>query len=311
MAFKSLLAPAVHRLSLLSGHSARRARDQRATRIIMLHGVGVPDCTAAAFEAQLAYLTRRFRVVSFASVVERLARGEAPAPHEVALTFDDGLRNNLTVAYPLLKQYRAPALFFLCPGLIDQGCWLWVHEARERLRPLAPERAREIATPFGLPASVADLVGWMKTLATSRRHQVEQAIRAATPRFQPTAAHRAQFDLMNWDEVRSLDPELVTIGGHSVTHPILANCTPEELTTEVAGCRPLLEQRLGRPVNFFCYPNGDFNPAVLATTRATYQAAVTVKPGFVTAGADAHQLPRLSCADNLPLFTWRLHRITA
>ena len=311
MSIKSAIAPAVHWLGLASGHSLRAARAQQATRIITFHGVGVPDCAADVFEAHLEFLCKNFNVVPLARIVERLLRKEPPAADEIALTFDDGLRNNLTVAYPLLKKYRAPAVFFLVPGLIDAERWLWVHEARERLRTLAPDRASALAAPLGFPADSGDVVAWMKTLPLAQRQRVEAEIRAATPGFAPTSQHRLMFDLMNWDEVRLLDPELVTIGAHSVTHPILANSTAEELVQEIDGCRPMLEQRIGRPVNFFCYPNGDFNPAVLARAREAYQAAVIVKAGFVKPGHDLHQLPRINNAHALPLFAWRLHRPTA
>ena len=116
---------------------------------------------------------------------------------------------------------------------------------------------------------------------------------------------------MNWAELKALDPALITLGAHSTNHPILANCTATELANEVVECRTLLENELSRPVEYFCYPNGDFNAQVAELTRVTYTAAVTTQPGFIKTDADYHQLPRLNCCASLPNFAWRLHRPTA
>ena len=156
-----------------------------------------------------------------------------------------------------------------------------------------------------------ELVDWMKTLPTPSRRHIEQIVRNATPDYQPRDSERLQNDLMTWEELQSLDPALITLGAHSTNHPILANCTPSELIEEIQNGRVLLERKLGRPVEFFCYPNGDFNPAVVKFAARTYSAAVTTRSGFVRPGVDLHQLPRLNTAHTLPHFTWRLFRPSA
>ncbi|MBI3877054.1 MAG: polysaccharide deacetylase family protein [Verrucomicrobia bacterium] len=308
---KALVAPVVHRLAFASGSSLAKARALRVMRIITFHGVGAEDCTIESFEAHLRLLQENFRVVPLAEIVDKLQRGGSEGD-EVALTFDDGLRNNLSHAYPLLQQFRLPATFFVCPGLIEHRRWLWVHEARRRLNSLATEARRELAASLGLDSGDANtIVEWMKTLPLRSRRHVEQVIRNTTPQFAPTDAMRHRYELMTWDELRSLDPSLITIGGHTVNHPILANSTQEELEFEIRDCRLLLEKELQRPVDFFCYPNGDYNPAVLSCARQHYRAAVSVRPDFVKPGDDVHQLPRLNNADTPAHFLWRLHRPTA
>ena len=117
-----------------------------------------------------------------ADVVKHARGGARPRRQGIALTFDDGLRNNYTVAYPILARLGTPATFFVCPGLIDGGRWLWNHEARERLRSLAPAPRAELAGGLGAPFSEPTaVVTWMKTLARQPREDVEDAIRLATP----------------------------------------------------------------------------------------------------------------------------------
>src|SRR5689334_9290881 len=96
----------------------------------MFHGIEPQH--AEVFERQLKYIASRYEVVPLAELTKR---GSA-LRHEIALTFDDGLLNNLTIAYPILRKLSLPATFFVCPALIDAGAWLWNHEARARLQSL-------------------------------------------------------------------------------------------------------------------------------------------------------------------------------
>ena len=111
--------------------------------------------------AQLRWLKRRFEVVPLRSIVSAAARRRRVGD-KVALTFDDGLRSNVEVAYPILHRLALPATFFVCPGLVDRASWLWTHETRPP--PLAPRSrgARELAREWDAPEEIEAFVGWMK-----------------------------------------------------------------------------------------------------------------------------------------------------
>jgi peptidoglycan/xylan/chitin deacetylase (PgdA/CDA1 family) len=256
----------------------------RHDRILMYHGT--PRADAAALERQLRLVSLAFPVVSLAALATKSARPR------VALTFDDGLRNNVEVAYPILRKLGLTATFFVCPGLIDGEQWLWNHEARERLRTLGS--LTDLAKHVGAPAEVEAFVEWMKTLPISQRRQVEKEIRHATPGFKPTDAQRAEYDLASWNELKSLDPRVVTIGSHTMTHPILTSLTTEETDTEMRESRYALEKRMQREISIFCYPNGNLNDGALASARRYYRSAVTVEPGRLEGEIDPHQMPRFS-----------------
>lgn len=255
-------------------------------RILMYHGT--PRADAAALERQLRLVSMAFPVVP----LHDLATGKKGARPRVALTFDDGLRSNTEVAYPILRKLGLTATFFVCPGLIDGEQWLWNHEARQRLLTLDSDGLREVAESVGAPAAVEAFVEWMKTLDIARRRAVEAQIRAATPAFTPTDEQRHEFDLAGWTQLQSLDPRVVTIGSHTMTHPILTSLTAEETDAEMRESRFALEKRLEREVSLFCYPNGNLNDSALASARRYYRSAVTVEPGTVQEQADPHQLPR-------------------
>lgn len=310
---KARLMRSVHRVAHRAGVSARLARGQPVLRVMMLHAVGGQAYPEAELEALLAWLSRRFRVVPLGELVGKLEGGAAP-DGEVSLTFDDGLRNHASVVYPLLRRFGVPATFFVCPGLLDGGGWLWNQEARERLRVLWPdEPARQaLIRRLGAPASSVDgCVDWLKGRPLAERRRAEEAIREATPSFSPTSAQRAACDLMGWDELRALDPSLVTVGSHSLTHPILPTLDDAELDHEVGESRRRLEQGLGRKAELFCFPNGSHDARVCARVEASYRAAVTTVPGAARQGDPLHRIPRIPVDPPLDRMSWRMHRPNA
>jgi peptidoglycan/xylan/chitin deacetylase (PgdA/CDA1 family) len=298
-----------HLISFRTGISTAVAKLQSCARIIMYHGVLGRDRHLLA--EQLKYLHRHFLIVPLDRVIQQLQAGASPKDNEVVLTFDDGLRNNATVVYPVLKYLRIPATFFVCPGLIERGQWLWTHAARCRLRLLQENALAALAGQLTATAvTVEGILDWMKTLSANDRRAAEAKIRQATPDFQPTESDREAFDVMDWSDLRSLDPGLITVGSHTVTHPILPTLTPEEIDLEMTASRRQLEAKLDRPVNYFCYPNGSHHRQSWLAAKRIYDAAVTVENGMLTPqnSADLYRLPRIPATRNGALLAWRLHR---
>ncbi len=309
MAVAQQLKSLSHHISYVSGLSAVVARRQSCSRIIMYHGVSANE--ADRFADQLSYLTQNFRVVSFKDMLEQIREHGGPAPDDIVLTFDDGLRNNFSVVYPLLQKFKAPATFFVCPGLINSRKWLWNHEARCRLKALGPERLKELSQHVTAPAhTVEGLIDWMKTLPFHERRRVEEFIAVASRLFIPSLEQHSTYDIVSWDELRSLDPELVTIGSHTFTHPILTTLQDDQLELEVCESRLELEEKLDRPVPYFCYPNGALDARVHAAVQKSYVAAVSTESGTVgrVETPDQHRLPRIPSAHTTALLAWRLHR---
>ena len=269
--------------------------------ILMYHGT--PQRHAARLARQLRAIAFFFDVVPLEELGAMRGRRKGHARKRVALTFDDGLRSNVHVAYPVLRALGLRATFFVCPGLVEHERWLWNHEARQRLFSLPREALAELAAGVGAPQDAAAFVQWMKTLRFGERRCVEEAIRDASPGFRPSPAQREAFDVAGWDELRKLDPSVVTMGSHSLTHPILASLSADEMDAELRESRAALERELGRPAVLFCYPNGDLNDAALHAARRYYRCAVTVEPRSLEADVDPHLLPRLAAEPDraLPL----------
>jgi peptidoglycan/xylan/chitin deacetylase (PgdA/CDA1 family) len=275
----------------------------------MFHGIGGSDFPQPAFERILRYLKEAFDVVSLDQGLDALATDRVMRPPKVVLTFDDGLRNHHEVAYPLLKQMKMPAVFYVCPGLIDNAEWQWPHEVRQRLLSLSPIARKELMVQTGSTTDeIEPFIDWMKSLVAPHARETLQSIRAATVSFQRTEEMRRQYDVMSWEALLSLDPSIITVGSHTVSHPILTSLDSRALEFEIEHSRRQLEARLQRPVAHFCYPNGSTDNNVRNVVARHYSSAVITKRGYTYAGADRMMIPRIDANPPRLRMMWRLHR---
>jgi peptidoglycan/xylan/chitin deacetylase (PgdA/CDA1 family) len=292
------------------GLSSVLSRMQRQPRILMLHGVGTQESPASALRAQLTFLKRNFRIVALEQIWECDSSGKNALP-KLALTFDDGLRNNFNSAYPILKEFDAPATFYVCPALIEARRWLWNHECRARLGTLPPDGRLQFGESLGISSSeTEEIIKKMKGTPSARRREAEEELRKGTPNFVPTPRQSQQFDIMSWDELKALDKVLITIGSHSTSHEILPQLDSNELEREIGDCKAWLERELCRPVHHFCYPDGAYNDQVLSCVGRHFTSAVTTKPGWVSSQPSLLELPRIATPLRVPDLAWEVHRPT-
>ncbi len=305
-----IFARQIQSLAFSTGLSTWIARRRHAYRVIMFHGIGDAHMPVDAFEANLRWLAERFRIVPLSEVVDGVLQGRTPdSGGVVALTFDDGLANHFELAYPVLQRLRLPASFFVCPELIDGRRWIWNQEARARLREMTAAARLEFAqSALGMATdAVEPLVQHMKGLTLTDRERVEADLRARTAAFVPTAQAHERCDPLTWEQIAQLDPALITIGSHSLSHPILPSIGDEALEREVTQSRRVLEERLGRTVDLFCYPNGAQDERVYASVSRCYRAAITTNYGFVRPSSDVHRMMRIPASESLQLMAWRMH----
>ena len=212
----------------------------------------------------LTFFRARYTCGPLADVWERFELGEQPERPFLALTFDDGQRDNVDHALPVLRRHELRASFYLPAALIDEGASIWHDRAGFALRALGepPSRidARTEALKALSPAAREAEVSWLARLS------------GAEP---PPWAR-----LMSWDDARELAREGHEIGSHSLRHPLLPQCDDGRLRAELVESKAWIEARIGRPVETFCYPNGDADERVAAATGAAgYRCAVTTTWG--------------------------------
>lgn len=241
-----------------------------------------------------------YDVVALDALPGRLA-GAGTRPF-VALTFDDGYRDNLIHAAPILARHDVPWTLFVTSDYADGVGRLWWVELEVAIAASDTLELDGRVLPARTPAEKEQAFAIAyRTL----RGGPEPILRDTIARWCDDAridrAALVRSLCLNWDELAELaaDPRL-TIGAHTLSHPMLAKTDVVVARREVIGSRRVLEARLGRPVRHFAYPVGDpgsAGPREFALAReAGYATAVTTRPGHLFPGHAAHltALPRVS-----------------
>jgi peptidoglycan/xylan/chitin deacetylase (PgdA/CDA1 family) len=234
----------------------------------------------------------------------------------VAVTFDDGYADAL-VAHELLARHGVPATFFVTTGpLAGSGAreFWWDRLARALLAgPLPRELPGPLAEVLTGAAAGPEIGGAAAPGGDEARLALYRAAQRGLRRLAPAARDALVDGLLAWAGVsaapderhRRLVPdelcqlaasELVAIGAHSVSHPVLAVLPVGEQRREVRESRAQLEALLGRPVDRFAYPfglAGDWSDATEGLLREEgFRLACTTVGGPVTPATHPLRLPR-------------------
>jgi peptidoglycan/xylan/chitin deacetylase (PgdA/CDA1 family) len=316
---------------LLSAMSALRldrpARilNQRRPVLVMYHGFtdqpahgGIANhewkhLPATEFRKQLTFLVSHYNLVRLEDLVRAATTGAALPPRPAAITIDDGYRSIYTVAYPLLKEFQAPAAVFLATGFVSERQYLWTDRV---------EYAMDHAPPGPLELSVGGSRIRLEIHDTSSRMAADRVVRSAFKRLaqDSVAKHvdaleervggslsngsEAIYQPLAWSEIREMtDSGLVSFGAHSHSHVILTRCGEEEASRELRTSKRIIEEHLGRRCDLFCYPNGrrgDFNATTKRLVKESgYSCALTTVYGMNSARPDLYELKRYNLGKRL------------
>ncbi len=114
---------------------------------------------------------------------------------------------------------------------------------------------------------------------------------------------------MNWKEIRTMSKNNISFGGHTKNEAYLPSIKKKEiLWNEIAGCKKLIENKIGKVVDYFCYPTGGFTEEVKVFVRkAGYKGACTTNRGFTELNKDIYELKRVKVKNSdtiKPLSFW-------
>lgn len=288
-------------LSLLSP-AGRRARLQVLTyhRVLAGRDPLLPDePDAAAFRAQMTALARLCSVLPLPEAARRLAAGTLPA-RAACVTFDDGYANNLEVAAPILENLGLPATFFIAGGAVDRGI-MWNDLVIEAIRraPSALDCGPIGGEAVPLPDGAARAAAVPQVLGSMKYRPLEERWTAAVALYERNVEGPPPRLMMTREQVRDLARRGFDVGGHTVSHPILATLPADEARREIAGSWQWVREVTGVAPRSFAYPNGrpgrDFGPEHAAMAReAGFEVAVTTEWGSARRGDDPMQLPRFT-----------------
>jgi len=250
----------------------------------------------STFASLLEYLKYSFSVVSLSALLNADEPGGNASHPLCLLTFDDGWKDNYTTAYPCLKKFGMPATIFLVTGLIGTRDTYWIERLGKAwhdpsmLARLRGELANA-ADPKFRSATLGEVIEYLKHMQADRRQEILTRLLFVEQGFSP------QHDvdqMMNWEQVMEMSRDGIDFGSHTVTHPLLPYETDSTVEHELVAAKAMIEEKLGRPVQAFAYPNGNWDERVRRFVKqAGYSCAFTTQAGWHPIGHDLFALRRI------------------
>jgi len=257
------------------------------------------EITAKEFDEKMQLIARYFTPLSLSEAVEKLKTNMLPQ-RAICVTFDDGYRDNAEVAFPILKKHNIPATFFVASGFLDGGR-MWNDTVIETVRNCQDKELSLIDLGLGTflteteqakEKSAQAIIQQIKHLPQNERDQKVADI--------SSYAKNLPNDLMmDSVQVKNMAEQGVSIGGHTVTHPILATLTAKKAEQEIRQGKKELEEIIQSPITEFAYPNGkqgqDYLPEHVGIIKKLgFKVAVSTEWGVSNSNSDVYQLNRFT-----------------
>ena len=272
----------------------------------------LPGISVARFAEQMRWVRENCDPIAPDALVERTRAPRSSKP-AVLVTFDDGYRSYVDLAYPVLKKYGIPAAVFLVTALVDEPGVLWT----DRVQWAALTSTHTcVNVPWFNGGAPIELPDWqtraafglaarslLKTIPDALRVERVEELVALLGGSPPRARQ-----MVTWDEVRRT-MDLTTYGGHTHTHCILSQVDFAGAKREIEGCRDRIAAETGQAPRYFAYPNGspaDFTAQTKAVLRAAgFSIAFSSIEGIAGADSDWMAVKRLpGIDDDVPGFVW-------
>lgn len=261
-----------------------------------------PPMRVNLFRDLVKYLSREYHILPLEDFLEghiEISKKKKPA----TILFDDGYKDNIDYALPILDQFKSPASFYVVTDCIDQNIPTWTY-ITDYLFQHTEQKKLESDFSF-VPADLKELhfitaedrIGagnkikpWMKGLDNFRRQEM---LRHIESNFNDVILPRDK--MMSWTELRQMQNAGYYIGSHSVSHPLLASIQhADELSFELAGSGKRIQKELGYFPLTISYPIGSYDERVTETSKqAGYKYGLAVKQQFFdTAKDNLFAIPR-------------------
>jgi peptidoglycan/xylan/chitin deacetylase (PgdA/CDA1 family) len=296
--------------------------EKNLLRIITYHRVADPaktpelnprmiSATPAVFAEQMQYLSGSFNVISMEQALEAVRCGKKLPERAVLITFDDGYFDFKDVAWPIMKKLKLPATVFVptsYPGESDRFFWwdklyaAFTQTTESKLQienlDLLPLGNREQRLQ-----SLKLIQNYVKTLP--HKDAMELVIDICQSLGVENAVKQATMD---WDQLRTLAREGVTLGAHTRTHPLLTRLEVDAALEEISGSYNDLKREIGDILPVFAYPNGNHDQTIVdVLIQEDLKLAVTVIDGFNDINtADPLRLHRTEVTQRTSLMLFRI-----
>jgi len=268
------------------------------------------------FNKLIIFLKKHFEIVDLESAIN----SNHSLKPKLTLTFDDGWKDNILHAYPILKKHNIPASVFLSTDYIGENKGFWWESIAKKLwqSPLSVNKEHLLKSLNKYSISVnQNIFNTEKTNSKSLLIlEFIQSLKDIEPQELNTLAERFFFDntpdALDWSDVRLMeDSGLIKFGPHGAQHYILTGLDQSACEHDIMRSHAALNEHCARPLKIYCYPNGNNNSVIQSLlSNLGYTHALSTQSGLISTKQNEYCLPRIDVsqksAEQPGLLAWRI-----
>ncbi len=275
------------------------------------------DIDKKIFSWQISLISKYMVPISLEKAITLSQRKQLPAG-AVVVTFDDGYKDNLEKALPILKKYHVPATFYVATAFLNDGI-MWNDIIIESIK---NTDKKDIDLSFlglgclSLENKEQKIQAIEKCIKKIKYNVIKKRIDLAMQINKQCNVVLPENLMMSDNDIVQLanEPDM-EIGAHTHNHPILACETEEVVQSDIEHGKNYLEKLLNFRIRTFAYPNGkkdeDYKKSNIESVRkAGFDCAVTTNWGLNNMESEPLELKRFTPWDRTSLkFLLRIFRL--
>jgi len=249
-------------------------------KILLYHGVtqykseGIENYSAKhisadVFYEQMVFVKKNCSVLSIDEVADHYIKKKSLPKNAVSVSFDDGFKNNFTTAAPILKDLNIPAVFYLSTGFIGTEKMFWVDQLEDCINRCKKNTIQikidktynkyTLKNKLEKISALKSIKDYCKLVTNEEKEIILKQVIKET-NIKPNIFFSHNYLKLAWEEVKKMAKNpLFTIGGHSVSHNILAALPKNDMEQEIKESINQLTEKTGNKIVHFSYPEGQLH----------------------------------------------------
>ena len=223
------------------------------------------------FIKQIKYLKKNANIISMDEVCYNISNKIKFKKNSVCITFDDGFENNFKIAYPILKKYKIPTLFYLCPEIISKKYFFWVDiieicllNTKEKFITIKKNDKYFLNNIKNKKKAVTKIKKYCKSIDDSKKNKVIMSIVVQSKVNYKKYINQDIYKPASWSQIKKvLNSNLFQIGGHSLQHSLLTKKSKTQMTKDIKETIKIIKKKTNIRVKYFSYPEGKFNESII------------------------------------------------
>ena len=247
--------------------------------ILLYHGVtnilsrGVENYSGKhidvnSFIKQIKVLKIKYNIISMREVLDLYKSKKKFNKKLVAVTFDDGFSNNEKIAAPILDDFKIPATFYVCTGVINTKKMFWVDEIEDCINSTSLkyflldfvtfEKKFFIKTKKQKINAIETIKSYCKKSSLKLKNKIIENLKEAT-NIQSSVENSENYNKLSWKQLLNISQNnLFTLGAHSNFHDILSKQPKKKMEQDIKSSIKILSQKTKRDIIHYSYPEGQF-----------------------------------------------------